>query len=234
MSPRRYGPAGVYPHPAAVPTLSDSAWEHVELTFKERLERNPPPAFRDALNHALLTFVAAKSGIQSVTNDLEGHVSPPALPKQIRANLKRARQAALRLNDRINELDGNSRQLVEAVEPFGLTELYDAVKRAAKIISAAEALANAYPKSRATIKDYPSLYLTTYLARAIHHFCGEEALSQTRDGLFHQVLLILFEALGEPHEDRAKTMKRGIERFQEVRRRGELGPPLPWEEKPAT
>ena len=67
------------------------------------------------------------------------------------------------------------------------------------------------------------------LARAVRQFCGDTQLSAKRDGLYHQLFLILLDALGKPAGDRMMTTRVALRAYRERARDGHLGPPLSWE-----
>lgn len=225
MSKRTWSPVGVFPAPDDPVVLSDEDWEQAASTFEQHMQRRAPARLRDALNDALMTYLAWEQGVQSgppTGKRRPDHVSMPATPKQVRANLKRAKEALLRLVDRLNDLDGNSRGLIAEAHHDGVTQLYDLAKRAGDIISAAEVLAKEYPETREGIIDYPSREMGFSLAKAVQHFCGGEKLSATREGLYHQLMLILFGVLEKPLEDSTKTMRRALKYYRERASEGSL------------
>jgi hypothetical protein len=236
VSKRPWGPTGIYPPPSDPVVLSDQDWELVEATFKKHMRRRAPAKLRDALNDALRTYVTVDQGIQlgsTREGDWKDRISAPATPKHVRANLRGARQSLLRLLDRFNDLDGNSRSLIAEAHDGGVDQLYECVNMIGGIISAAEKLAGEYPTTRAGIIDHSSQAMGFMLAKAIRHFCGEEKLTGKREGLYHHLLLILFAALGKPHEDRSWTMRGALKHYRARASEGTLGPPLPWEKSEA-
>src|SRR3712207_108579 len=94
------GATGVVPPGIITVKLRDAEWEHAQTVVRTLLGRSPPAEFREALDHALQARQAAD------------YLQKMGSPKQVRYNLKRAIEAALRLNDRLNDLDGKSRQLL--------------------------------------------------------------------------------------------------------------------------
>ena len=120
---RTWGPTGVFPPVRNPVVLSDQDWAWAQTIFKAHMQRAAPADLRQALDNALWVFQTAKQGVQDgliPKRRMRDFVSAPATPKQIRGNLKRARQAALRLNDRLSDLDGNSRQLIGEVRSDGV------------------------------------------------------------------------------------------------------------------
>lgn len=232
MSKRPWRPVGVFPAPDDSAVLSDEDWENVEVTFKKHMRHRAPARLREALNDALMTYSAWKQGVQSrprTRKSRPDHVSMPATPKQVRANLKHANEAAVRLMERLNDLDGNSRSLIAEAHHDGVTQLYDLVEQAFHIIRPAEVLAKEYPETRKGITYYPSREMGFALARAVQHFCGEEKLAATKDGLYHQLLLIRFGVLNKSHEARVDTMREALKYYRKRASEGSLGQARPWE-----
>ena len=230
---RRWGPTGVFAPVEKPVVLSDEEWRDCREAFKKHMKRDAPAELRAALNDALLVYQIVDQAIGPEgggTGRGSRHVSTPAKPKQIRRNLRETKEAALRLVNRINALDGNSRKLVDEVNEHGLKGLFDDVIRTATILAAAEARAQEYPTDRSGMIDFASRDMGYYLARAVRHFCAEKKVSATRDGLYHQMFLLLFRALGKPYENRAGAMKQALQHARERFRNGEDEPLLAWEE----
>lgn len=228
---REWGPTGISPPVANPVTLSDENWNEACEIFMCHTGRDAPPKLRAALNDASKLYQSVNQGLQPRTGaGRNKHVSAPATPKQIRGNLKRAIEAQLRYIQRLNEIDGNSRQLIGEVKENGLAELFDHARQDRSVLSAAEALSRDFATSRSGMIDYAARDMGFILARAVRRFAGEAKLTATRDGLYHQLLLLLFRVLGEPSENRSETMRRALDHARERRREGTEGPLLDWEQ----
>ena len=111
-----------------LPVLTDENWEEVQTTFKKETGLETPARFREVLNLALQTFVVSRDSFHDGTLNPRNN-SLPARPKVIRKNLRGARELALRLVDRLNCMDGNSKQLIDEAGGIRFLELYELLDR---------------------------------------------------------------------------------------------------------
>ena len=138
------GPTGVVPPGHTYQTLSDDDWEHAQTIVKAKTGSLPPPEFRVALDNALRAAQAM------------AYLQEKGSPKPIRYNLKRAREAAIRLNDRLNDLDGNSRQILSEIPGGDILQLYSLLSAIIRALSLAEKKAGELPSTREGQLDYAS------------------------------------------------------------------------------
>jgi hypothetical protein len=128
-------------------------------------------------------------------------------PAKVRQNLKDALEATRILNDKLNNLDGNSRQLLDEIE--GGAQLQDVhLASIVRTLSEAVRLAKEYPTTRAGLHDHARLYLAKDVADAISEHLGRRATT-TKEGVFESVLTIVLNlATTELASRRAKKAKK--------------------------
>ncbi len=136
-------------------------------------------------------------------------------PAAVRENLRRAEAAASRLNDALNRLDGNSRQLLGETVPGGIRSLFGHVRGIILPLKRAVLLADEYPQGGALPEPH-RYFLADDVKDAIKTHLGIRATS-TREGLFVEVLdAVLEEATGTPvkavHELARAVIKHKVKR----------------------
>ncbi|RRQ21972.1 hypothetical protein D6C00_08440 [Thiohalobacter thiocyanaticus] len=116
-------------------------------------------------------------------------------PSEVRKNFKKSLDAALILNDRLNEMDANSRLILDRNMAGGITTLHEYLNRIISALSEGGHAANEYPKGRLT--DYARLELARIVIKALKSQGIEP--TTTKEGLFSNVLAIVLEtATGKP------------------------------------
>jgi len=129
-------------------------------------------------------------------------------PATVRNNLKACLTTALKLNDHLNELDGNSRQILDQVEPTGATKIRENLNTIVHILSQASQEASYLP-SGGRLPDYPKQQLSIKIADSL--VAVGITPTTTKEGLYCSVLAFVLEfATGRPvkaaHELVAKTL----------------------------
>jgi len=139
-----------------------------------------PSAFFDALCVALGGYKSNRE------------IANSSKPAQVRKNLKAALTAALELNGCLNNLDGNSRQLVSSVTSDGVSALQNRyLSPLIQGLRQAKHLSEQYPK-KGRLPEFSRLWLAVDVADAIRRHLGL-APTTTRSGLFESVLTIILE-----------------------------------------
>jgi len=116
-------------------------------------------------------------------------ISSPAV---VRKNLQAAIDAALALNERLNDLDGNSRQLLSSVDGGETSVLQDHhLWKIIRALSEADHLADEYPK-KGRLPEHHRLWLAVDVANAIDVHVGAAPTTKV-DGLFESILAIILE-----------------------------------------
>jgi hypothetical protein len=163
----------------------------VELIVQQRTGRPSPGDFRSDLDSALQAY------------DAIAYLQAQGGPKLVRANLKRARDSALRLNERLNDLDGKSRQILSGVPNGEVAQLYSALETIIMPLAEAYKIANGPPHTRAGLTNHAPLNLGQFLAEAIDRHFGRKFVSSSHNGLFAQIYGVLAEELGIASHHRA-------------------------------
>jgi hypothetical protein len=179
----QWGPTGVVPRGHATTALSDERWCQVQLIVKERTARSAPNAFRADLDRALQAHDTIK------------YLHARGSPKPVKQNLKRALETALRLNDRLNELDGNSLQILSEVPDGNIWQLRCRVRGIILSLAQADSLARRLPKTKAGLRNFAPLNLGQFLALAIDWHFGTKHISSSHNGLFAQLYAVLAKQL---------------------------------------
>lgn len=124
--------------------------------------------------------------------DANREIAESSKPSEVRKNLKAALSAALELNERLNQLDGNARQLVSNITPDGVAALQQQhLLPLIHVLSEAEHEAEQYPK-KGRLPEYDRLWLAVDVADAIRRHLGRQPTT-TRTGLFPSILAIVLE-----------------------------------------
>ena len=181
MPRREYGPTGVA---SPGPGLDQDAREHLSVIVTSKLCSLPDmEGLLDAVSLAVSGFYAA-----SILHE-------EAKPAIVRKELDDALKAALKLNDRINDLGGTARQSVyDLGDGAGLVRLRDHVSGAINILSAAKLRAAELQSTGGRLPDLAAIKMAAQIAHAIRTFARTEPTS-TRGGLFEEVLLVAMEAV---------------------------------------
>ena len=123
------------------------------------------------------------------------------LPATARKNLKKALKASLKLNDRINELDGNSRQLLDEAAEGGLEGFRSRLSSTILELNEALKLSFEYPQGGGRLLEPHRIYLAADVADAIEKFIHVSP-SSTRAGIFYAILeSVCTEAFGKDGKD---------------------------------
>lgn len=137
-----------------------------------------PAEFYGSLGESIASF---KSGRE---------LAKGSSPSSVRANLKAAITAALELNERLNKLDGNSRQLLGEVEGGEIATLQNVyLRKTIQALSEASRLAGEYPAT-GRLPDHQRLWLAVDVANAISTHLGVTPTT-TKGGVFESVLTIV-------------------------------------------
>lgn len=199
---RKWGATGV--GDPATRRFSLGTREQIEQFLKDRsIEVADPDGFFDALAGAIGLF------------DTLVRLRKESRPAAVRKNLGHATDAALGLHDALNELDGNSRQLLGEVVQGGIHSLYDNIKPVIRALQRALRLAGDYP----CVGDLPEphrFFLAADVADAIETYLGIPATS-TKSGIFMAILeSVVTEATGKEakavHELARKAVKHKVKR----------------------
>jgi hypothetical protein len=120
-----------------------------------------------------------------------------SLPAAVRDNLRCAEDAALLLNDALNRLDGNSRQLLRETVPGGIRSLFGHMRKIIPPLKGAVLLAGEDVQGGGLSEPH-RYFLATDVKDAIETHLDTRATC-TKDGLFVKVLdAILEEATRKP------------------------------------
>ncbi len=185
--------------------LSPDRRTQIEQFLKDRsIEVANPDSFFDALADAIGFF------------DLGKRLRGESLPAAVRKNLVHATDSALGLHDALNELDGNSRQLLGEVVQGGIHSLYDNIKPVIRALQRTLRLAGDYPQGGGDIPEPHRFFLAADVKDAIKTHLGIRATC-TKKGFFEEVLdAVLEEATRKPvkavHELARAVIKHKVKR----------------------
>lgn len=184
MPRREYGPTGVA---SPGPGLDQDAREHLSVVVTSKLGSHPDmEGLLDAVSLAVSGYHAAK---------IQHEEGKPAI---VRKDLDDALKAALKLNDRINDLGGTARQSVyDLGDGAELVRLRDHVCASIEILKAAKLRAAELQSTGGRLPNLAAIKMAAQIAHAIRTFAGTEPTS-TEGGLFEQVLLVAMEAVMAP------------------------------------
>ncbi len=178
-----WGPTGTFvPEDAK---LSSDTKEQINQFILDRGHSvSDPAAFFDELDKALSQYKGFARFRQ------EG------LPATIRKNLKKAAKVSMDLNAHINDLDGNSRQLLDEAAEGGLKVFRSHLSGVVLTLHEALRRAEEYPK-RGRLDEHHRIFLAADVADTIRQFI-HAPLTATRDGLFFSILeSVCTEAFGK-------------------------------------
>ncbi len=185
--------------------LSPDAREQIETILNGKSIAVPDTeGFFDALAIAIGFF------------DLGKRLRGESLPAAVRKNLVHATDSALGLHDALNELDGNSRQLLGEVVQGGIHSLYDNIKPVLRALQRALRLAGDYPQGGGALPEPHRFFLAADVKDAIKTHLGIRATC-TKEGFFVKVLdVVLEEATGKEalavHELARAVIKHKVKR----------------------
>ncbi len=200
--------------------LSPDAREQIETILNGQSIAVPDTeGFFDALAGAIGFFDSGK------------RLREKSLPAAVRKNLRDATDAALGLQDALNELDGNSRQLLRETVPRGIRSLFGHVREIILPLKGAVLLAKEYPPKGGDLPEPHRFFLAADVADAIETHLGIRATC-TKNGLFVAVLdAILEEATRKPvksvYELARAVIKQKIKRKRPGGRIEYVRPPNP-------
>ena len=171
--------------------------------------------FFEEISQAIARFNAGK--------EIAGLSSPSA----VRGNLSAALKATYQLNDKLNDLDHNSRQLINEVIEGGIITLQSSLlSQINKALGEASVLADKYQK-RGRLREDHRLWFAADVAEAIRDYIDVEP-SSTKDGLFESILcIILSEITGQEtttHHDLVRhalqvkiTRGKGVTEYERIK-----------------
>ena len=129
---------------------------------------------------------------QAVTNyHLMQKIASDSKPSSVRKNLLSAQKKALELNEKLNNLDANSRLLIEEISSKGIQGVYSNLSEVIAVLGKALSAAHEYPK-RGRLVEYDKLNLGLGIAGAIQSVLGLKP-SCTKDGLLEQCYSIVYQ-----------------------------------------
>jgi hypothetical protein len=205
---REWGPTGVSDFQPVVIDVNEKKNITYQLNCLEvEVGADNLDLFFDDISMAAGFFVSGKN------------LSLASRPAIVRENLKLAKEAAFQLNDRLNCLDGNSRQLISESLGKSFVELQDVHLR--EIISAlcdASHEADEYP-TKGRLKEHHRLYFAIDVAHAIKEHLGQKPTS-TKDGLFESILIILLTYLTNTEVTSVHDLVRRALKSQKIQNRG--------------
>lgn len=173
MTKRPWGPSGVGPVLPSVKLSADQCKQILDVFDESPLA--DPDAFLKGVERAIHMYRQAKE------------LARQSSPSEVRKNLELATDAALKLNDCMNDLDGNSRRLLDEVAPK-----VDQQKMLAEIIGAlsrARAAAREY-QAKGRLPEYQNQYLAAYLRALYEKHTGRKATT-VKSGLFMELVEVV-------------------------------------------
>ena len=181
---RMWGPTGTFV-PEDVKLSSDAKEQIDRFILDHGRSVSDRDAFFDEIDKALSLYRGY------------AHFRQEGLPATVRKNLKKAAEVSKNLNAHINNLDGNSRQLLdEAAEGSFRTHLSGVVLALHEALRRAEE----YPR-RGRLTEHHRIFLAADVADAIEQFIHVLPVP-TRGGLFFSILeSVCTEAFGKKEPD---------------------------------
>jgi hypothetical protein len=204
------GPSGAILSGLTYSTLSDDGWEHAQTIVKAKTGSLPPPEFRMALDNALKSAAGM------------AHLQKEGGPHAIRRNLRRALAAAIRLGHRLDELDGNSRQVLGEMSDGDITRFYGEVRSLVEALRLAVDKAKGLPATREGQKDFTALSMGNQLALEMKDHLHKKPTT-TPSGMFAQLYAVLAEVVGVSSDSKAV---RAAIRFHKKSCRSDAAPVL--------
>ncbi len=170
---RMWGPTGTFV-PENVELSSDAKEQINQFILDHEHSVSDPDAFFDELDKALSLYRGYTRFRQ------EG------LPATVRKSLKKAAKVSKDLNAHINDLDGNSRQLLDEAAEGGLEGFRSHLSGVVLPLHEALRRAEEYPKS-GRLHEHHRIFLAADIADSIKKFIHVLPVP-TRDGLFFSIL----------------------------------------------
>lgn len=185
--PRPWTPTGVTD--AEFVKLDEDRRQQIALEIRSKKPSlEVPSAFFHDLEKAIGFFHSTRELAQT------------SKPSQVRANLREVIAGAEDLREKLTNLDGNSRRLVEEAVDGGMPTLQASLEQLIRGAAAASELADEYSK-RGRLPDHQRLCLAVDVASAMKKYLGITPTA-TKAGTFEGLLTIVLEvaAAGEKKE----------------------------------
>ncbi|BAZ92607.1 anti-sigma factor [Thiohalobacter thiocyanaticus] len=180
--PTPWFPTGIADYEAVELSREDKERLGLEISAKGQ-ELKDADEFHSLIEHALMSYKAMSS------------LRDESRPSEVRKNFKKSLDSALLLNDRLNEMDANSRLILSRKISGGITTLHRHLGKIISALSEGSHAADEFPKGRLT--DYARLELARVVIKALKSQGIEP--TTTKEGLFSNVLAIVLEmATGKP------------------------------------
>ena len=174
--------------PEDVKLSSDTKEQINQFILDHRHSASDPDAFFDEIDKALSLYKGFARFRQ------EG------LPATVRKRLKKAAEISKDLNAHINDLDGNSRQLLDKAADGGLGGFRSNLSGVVLALHDALRRAEEYPK-RGRLHEHHRIFLAADVADAIGQFTDASPVP-TRGGLYFSILeSVCTEAFGKKDPD---------------------------------
>jgi hypothetical protein len=186
--------------------VSADRWQQVAILIKSKLNEKPPASFRRSLDRTLLTYHVVSA------------LSQKSSPKKVRSHLKKFFDAAMRVNDSLNALDGTSAYLLEAISTPGISEMRSQIGN--MVQSSHKALLAAQdPTFNSRLRDLSVLNMGSELADAVAKHFGDGMVVSTQDSLFVGLLEAMqHEATGREPQESGKAALRVVRFWRDSRR----------------
>jgi hypothetical protein len=125
------------------------------------------------------------------------HIRETSRPAAVRENLNAALEAATKLNQRLNALDGNSHSLIEEATKVDFPTLREHLDPIVRALFAASRLAKQYP-NKGNLPENERLFLAADVRDALNTHLGANSSKALEGGCFEAILkVVLAEALKE-------------------------------------
>lgn len=193
MADRHWGPTGVGP---SGPGLNEETKEKL-LTYagSSKASRHDLDNFVGEIDKAVASYWGAKL------------IHTQSLPSEVRHNLKQALQADLLLNDKINDLDGLSRQLLYGYgAPDALQKIYRSIGEIIQRLNVAHQRAEHLQRTGGRPPDFAKLMLAAHVAYAIKKYLGIKPTT-TREGFYEDILKVVVNAV-DPRNSTSSLQER--------------------------
>jgi hypothetical protein len=124
--------------------------------------------------------------------DSSRHMRDTSRPAAVRANLNAALQAATKLNQRLNALDGNSCLLIKEAANVDKRSLRNKLDPIVQALFAASVLAKQYP-NKGNLPENERLFLAADVRRALNTHLGANSSKALEGGCFEAILTVMLE-----------------------------------------
>lgn len=183
MATRELGPSGVA---LSESRLSDDTTEHLRLLLESKGlgDKNLDPFF-EGLDNAFSIYFSCRK------------IDQASRPPKVRKNLQAASDAARKCLRKLEQLDGNSKILLDEARPGNFRDLFHNAIEAVNSIELALAEANRLPTTRPKM-DYPKQQMALAVRHAIERHLGIKATStkeSKRGAIFNDVLSVMVGAV---------------------------------------